>query len=166
MKLNKPKLSKLKSKKFKSNMSNKLGVSIIVSYVLLILLSITMAAVVYTFMKYKARLPTEIKCPEGVSIYLYNYSCNGEVNITIKNNGFFNISGINVKLYKNVQICNQTGDIDLIIVPNEIGEISISKGSCSNVSRVDILPFRKEIRGVKTSRIYCKDARIVQEINC
>jgi len=138
------------------------GVSIIISYVLLILLSVSMAGLVYTFLQYRARLPAEIKCPEGTAVYLYNFTCDN-FNLTIKNNGLFNISGINVKSY-NSSLCNQTGDIDLIIAPNEINSAIV--GGCINLKKIDILPFRKEQKGARVQRIYCNDARIITEVNC
>ena len=139
------------------------GISVLISYVLLVVLSIAMAAIVYTVIRYKSTLPEEIKCPEGTSIYLYNYSCDAglnKLNLTIKNNGFFNISGVSVRVFNSTGICNQTRyGFSPPMSPNEIEEINII---CSNPTKVSILPFRGEIG----REIYCSNALIEQQISC
>lgn len=92
---------------------DKLGVSIMVGYVLLVSLAIVMGGMLYTWMK--SYLPEEpLECPEGVSIFVndYYYNCtNSTLNLTLKNNGRFNIAGYFIHATNN---SNQTvATIDL-----------------------------------------------------
>jgi len=74
-------------------MKNKKGVSVVIGYVLLITFGIILSFVVYTYLK--TYIPSEIMgCPEGASIFLKDYSCtDNQLNITLKNNGKFNLEG-------------------------------------------------------------------------
>ena len=79
---------------------NKKAVSEVVSYVLLIVIAISLSIVVYAWIK--VQLPKEItECPEGVSIIIKEYQCNQDkhiINITFQNKGFFNIDGVSIKI--------------------------------------------------------------------
>ena len=73
---------------------NKHGISVIVGYVLLISITIIMATIVFAWLKtYVPNDSTE--CPDGVSILIkdYVYDCKNSLNLTIKNNGRFSITG-------------------------------------------------------------------------
>ena len=74
---------------------NKRAVSPIIGYVLLITFGIVMSVIAYNYLK--TYVPKEgLDCPEGVSVFLKEYTCdldNDILNITIKNNGKFNIQG-------------------------------------------------------------------------
>ncbi|MEM4318602.1 MAG: hypothetical protein QW244_02165 [Candidatus Pacearchaeota archaeon] len=138
-------------------LSNKQGISEIVSYVLLIMLSVSLAAMVYTFLQYRAKFPEEIKCPEGVSIYVYNLSCQ-DLNLILKNNGLFNISGVSIFSYNASGLCNQTlKDFSLTLAPGEIYQSSF--GYCAALTKIEILPYRKE----KGKKIFCSSAKLSQE---
>ncbi len=87
---------------------NKRGISEIVSYVLLVVLAISLASATYIWLQSYAKNPLpEESCPEGVSVIVTNYSCyepvkgDGELNLTIKNNGRFNINGIIISYINN-----------------------------------------------------------------
>ena len=72
---------------------NKKGVSIIVGYVLLIVFAVIMGGIVYSGLR--TYVPTEtLECPDGVSLFVQdsNY-CNNQLNLTIRNNGRFNVAG-------------------------------------------------------------------------
>lgn len=74
----------------------KLGVSIMIGYILLISLAVIMGGVIYAWMK--SYVPQDkLECPEGTSISIksYEYNCSTPeiLNITIKNNGRFDIAG-------------------------------------------------------------------------
>jgi len=72
---------------------SKKGLSVIIGYVLLITFGIIISVIVYNYLK--SYVPSEaLQCPEGVSIFLKEYSCtDNQLNITIKNNGKFNLEG-------------------------------------------------------------------------
>lgn len=84
---------------------NKKAISELVSYVLLIVLAIAMAAGAYVFLKPYAEKPLpEQECPEAVNIVLENYSCNnGQITFTLKNKGLFNIYGVKLKVINNTE---------------------------------------------------------------
>lgn len=76
---------------------NKKGVSIIIGYVLLVVFAMIIGTIVYQTMK--TYVPRDVEeCPDGVSIFIQflNYS-NNQLNLTIVNNGLFNIAGIYVR---------------------------------------------------------------------
>lgn len=133
------------------------AVSELVSYVLLILLSLSLAAIVYGFLQYKARIPEKVECQQGISIYIYNltydYDLN-KVNFSLKNNGLWNISGINVKIYSGFHICNFTEiDFDSPLPPGEIKHDFSIIINCQP-KKLEVLPFIK----IKNKRIYCSNA--------
>ena len=81
---------------------NKKGISILVSYVLLITLAIALSATTYIFLKQYAEKPLpEEGCPEGTNIVIENYSCDMDekiLSITIKNRGLHNVDGVFIKI--------------------------------------------------------------------
>ena len=78
---------------------SKKGVSEIIGYILLIAFVIITSIIVYRSLK--TYVPKEmLECPDGVSLYIENYSCffsEGEgiyaINLTLRNNGQFSIAG-------------------------------------------------------------------------
>ncbi|MEM4152792.1 MAG: archaellin/type IV pilin N-terminal domain-containing protein [Candidatus Pacearchaeota archaeon] len=87
----------------KKSKINKKAISELVSYVLLIVLAIAMAAVAYVFLKPYAEKPLpEEECPEAVNVVLENYSCNNKMfSFTLKNRGLFDVYGIKLKIINN-----------------------------------------------------------------
>lgn len=75
--------------------SKKRGVSPLISYILLIVVGITMGLVIYGWLK--TYVPAEItKCDQDVSLQVinYNYNCTTKIfMLEIKNNGRFNVGG-------------------------------------------------------------------------
>jgi len=82
------------------NRKSKKAVSELIAYVLLIGMSLMMAGGVYVWMKTIANQPmAEEVCPEDISLIIHSYSCgDGVMNLTVKNKGFFNVSGYIVKI--------------------------------------------------------------------
>ncbi|MEA3414250.1 MAG: hypothetical protein U9Q99_01865 [Nanoarchaeota archaeon] len=72
---------------------NKKAVSPVIGYVLLITFGILMSVIAYNYLK--TYVPREgLKCPDGVSAFITDYSCDSDtLNITLKNNGKFNFGG-------------------------------------------------------------------------
>lgn len=73
----------------------KKGVSVMIGYVLLITAAVVLGVIVYQWLR--TYVPSEgASCPEGVSIFIKDYSCNSggnQLNLTIKNNGKFSLAG-------------------------------------------------------------------------
>jgi hypothetical protein len=80
---------------------DKKAVSVMVSYVILIAIAVVIGGLTYAWLK--TYVPQEnVECPEGVSIYISKISClenSGEkiVNLTLKNNGRFNLEGYYIR---------------------------------------------------------------------
>ena len=76
-------------------MNNKKGVSVIIGYVLLVVFAVIISAVVYNWLK--TYIPSEkLECSEGVSILIKEAKFDGFdsiLNLTIVNNGRFNLAG-------------------------------------------------------------------------
>lgn len=76
-------------------MRDKKGVSVMIGYILLITFAVVIAIVVAQWLK--TYVPSEgLKCPDGVSLYISNYTneSNENLTLTLVNNGNFNIGGI------------------------------------------------------------------------
>ena len=71
------------------------GVSEVVSYVLLIIIAVSLSAIVLTFLKNQIS-NEKAECPDEVSLIIKEYSCdsvNKKINITFQNKGNFNLDG-------------------------------------------------------------------------
>ena len=151
----------------------KRAVSLLVSYVLLILLTVSLAGLIYGFLQYRAKLPEKIECPEGVSVYVINFSCNtqnNKITFWIKNNGLWNISGINVKVYASTGVCNGPQEIEKVFGPGDLLNGDIQINGC-NPNKLEILPYiitKPEGKGpaIKGKKVYCSKARIKVDVSC
>jgi len=76
---------------------NKKAVSVMIGYVLLITFGIIMSVMIFAYLK--TYVPRDsASCPDGVSLFLKDYECNStHLNITLKNNGRFNVVGYFIK---------------------------------------------------------------------
>jgi hypothetical protein len=76
-------------------MQNKRGISIVIGYVLIIVISIVMSALVYQWLK--TYVPKDAAaCPDGTSMFIKQttYDCTtGILTVTVKNNGRFGLDG-------------------------------------------------------------------------
>jgi hypothetical protein len=76
----------------------KQGVSLMISYVLLVFITISLSIGVYIWLKDYAIIDEKINCKEGTSLRIEKYTIeqdgvNKILNLSIKNNGLFNVSG-------------------------------------------------------------------------
>lgn len=97
-------------------MKNKRGISEILGYILLISFAVFMSFIVYQGLKTYVPVGA-IDCPDGVSIFVSNYTCNlyGEkynLTIVIKNNGRHNIAGYYIHGSNNSE--QEVATIDLV----------------------------------------------------
>jgi len=73
---------------------NKKAISPMIGYILLISIVVVLSLIVYTWLK--TYVPQDsLECPDSTSMFIrsYEYAPNNQLNITIKNNGNFNIGG-------------------------------------------------------------------------
>lgn len=79
---------------------NKKGISEIVSYVLLIVIAVSISVLVYNFLVGYIPKGEVEECPSETSLIIENISCNhqGNVIITLTNKGYWNISNAYVRV--------------------------------------------------------------------
>lgn len=163
----------------------KRGISVIVGYVLLITIGIAMSLIVYTYLKSYAPKDA-LNCPDGVSIFLKEYSCDSDsLNITIKNNGRFNFSGYFIKATNSAT--QEVATIDLSknftepskVVGNSILfslqntnlmgpdiEMNGSFNLSQTLYMIELIPIRYQGEGKNLKFVSCGNAKIQEEINC
>jgi len=75
---------------------NKKAISLMVSYVIIIAIGIGISIAVYSWLKYYPNIIAEKKdCNPETAMVVEDYDCTRNVlNLTIRNNGFFNIEGV------------------------------------------------------------------------
>ena len=156
-----------------------------IGYVLLITTSIIISTIVYQWVK--TYVPAEaIKCPDGVSVFVKesSYDCiNNELNLTLKNNGRFNIAGY--LIYATNSSSQELASIDLsqytklgigkggaIILPtlensikpnNEIKSVfDLNSTNFGKIYSVEIIPIRYQNKG----RVNCANAKIKATLIC
>jgi len=78
----------------KFKMQNKKGVSLMISYVLLVTVAIIMSIIVFSYLQYIANVEPVIDCKAGTSLIVEDYICEeGKISLIIRNNGRFNVKG-------------------------------------------------------------------------
>jgi len=80
-------------------MKNKRGVSLILSYIILVLIGIALAVLVYSFLKvYVPKFQTP-ECPDDISLAIQSYSCStNNLSFVLSNNGLFNIDSVHLRV--------------------------------------------------------------------
>ena len=155
-----------------------------IGYILLITTAIVISTIVYQWVK--TYVPTDpIECPEGVSIFVKEsrYNCeNKELNLTLKNNGRFNIGGYlihattspgqelaSVDLSQYTESGEGKGAVlfsflDNSMKPNnEIKNVfDLNDLNFSQIYSVEIIPMRYQNK----NRVNCADARVKETLNC
>ena len=164
---------------------SKKGVSAIIGYVLLITFGIIMSVIVYNYLK--TYVPKEaLNCPDGVSIVLQNYDCNSnEINLTIKNNGKFNLAGFfihgsndadveiaTIDLSKNL---SSSGEIYGGAILVDLGSENLMKPGAetgytfdidSNLESIELVPARFQEENNKIRFVSCGNAKITEKVIC
>jgi hypothetical protein len=81
-------------------MINKKGVSVMVSYILLIVIAVSLSAIVYGFLK--LYIPKEKpECVDGINIIVQEAECiNSKLELTLQNKGRFKIDAVFIRLGK------------------------------------------------------------------
>jgi len=174
------------------NLKNKKGLSIIVSYVLLIGISIGLSIIVYTWMK--TYIPKEsLECSDGVSLSISKITyeaANKRLNITFRNNGRFSVDGFYIRGSNKSSELSQIADLNLakdMIILNDpqIGTIygdlirfsllensfnpmnyttrSFNLSNYGTMKKIEIIPARYQVVNDKKKLLQCSNSKI-QEI--
>ena len=75
---------------------NRRGVSLMISYVLLISIAIVMSIAIYGWLKLVANVEPVVDCESGTSVTIQDVTCdvaNKQMIINVKNNGLFSFHG-------------------------------------------------------------------------
>ena len=148
-------------KKIKSKIKSKKAVSLMVSYVLLIVIALALASVIYSWAKVKSNFLPQEECPEDVSIIIKDYSCNNTIKVIslyIENKGLFNINGFFIRASDNESIIASiplnTTDIersliisgrydffDNLLKPNEVRVANFSFKNSDPLKKIEIQPY-------------------------
>lgn len=159
----------------------KKGVSLIVSYVLLVVIALSLAIVVYSWLKFIAEGAEDIeKCPKSVSFVIQDYEClaDKKIQLNMKNKGFFNISGYAIKGAedKNKVAWFKLKETDALerieldegylflnpLPPNAAISRNFSYDGLTTLEKVEIEP----IRVINKEVILCENAIVSQEVDC
>ena len=83
---------------------NKKAVSVMISYVILIMIAIAMAITIYAWLTLVANVEPLPDCGEGTSLVINDYVCgDGNLRLSLKNNGRFTIDGFIIQVGNNTQ---------------------------------------------------------------
>lgn len=156
-------------------LNNKKGVSLVISYVLLITIAVSLSILVYNWLRFYIE-PGEVKeCKQGISVVIQDYEClvadGGSLNLTLKNKGLFNIDGFVLKVNDRkdadigVYTLNATGaEINTSLIYNKKYLFNEVKGNTSDlvaITLIEVQPFIYE-RG---EQIFCEKVSS-QSIEC
>ena len=175
---------------------NKKALSVMVGYILLITFGILMSAIVYSYLK--TYVPKEfVKCPEGVSIFIEDINCsldaggNRSINITLQNNGKFNLAGYFIHVTNNSSQEIATIDLSQNLTektpgPSIVGNavifdkrtvdtnsfkpnnqtIHYFTNISSEVIKIEIIPIRYETKASIQRLASCGKAKVWEASNC
>jgi len=167
---------------------SKKGVSIMIGYVLLVTFAIIIGLVVYQWMK--TYVPQEdLNCPDGVSLFIKDYSCDSNaLTINFRNNGKFNVGGyfIYASNSSGDDIAtidfsgNITGENAIIqsvikfgavapgnsLEPNEEESHIYDLTGMEDIRLIEILPVRWQEEKNRNILVTCKDAKVRERIEC
>ena len=158
-------------------MKNKSGISEILAYVLLISISLSLAILVYGWLRFYQ--PAEDKgCPEEVSLVIKGIACdeaNGKLTIMLHNKGLFSINGSIIRVNDREDAKNGVyaieeygdgllpGDIQTFVYQfSNLKAILNNEGQpLSRISIVDIQPFIYE----NNKKVLCNNL-VSEKLNC
>jgi hypothetical protein len=169
---------------------NKRAVSPVIGYVLLITFGILMSVIAYNYLK--TYVPREgLKCPEGVSAFITDYTCDSNVlNITLKNNGKFNFGGYFIygsndtsieiativlapKYLNNSRVPESYNISNNMLISGQVNYLKPQERVTHsfnitglNLSLIEIIPNRIQEINNKERFVSCGDAKIREELTC
>jgi hypothetical protein len=163
---------------------NKIGVSEMLSYVLLIAIAIAVSVGVYAWISTMTNTNPSPDCKDETSLILYEYRCDETgIELTLRNNGRFNINGIILTVTNDSQrnpeyYLMKEGDANIqragefiFMTPLKPGEDVSAKYSnllagSKTLNKIELVQIQPFITGKKT-KILCKNAIIKESLqNC
>jgi len=157
----------------------KKAISLMISYVLLILIAISLAIAVYAWLKFtvKGIEPLE-ECPDGVALILNDYKCfpDNTIELFLKNKGNFDVDGFLIKGTENktkepwMNLIPKDNLLEIegtyllqeALGPGESEGFNLSYQELGSLEKIDVYPIK-----IKEQRIiFCKNSIISQEISC
>jgi cysteine-rich repeat protein len=164
--------------------NSKKGVSIMIGYVLLVSFAIIIGGILYNWMK--TYVPKEaLDCPDGVSIFVEEVICQGgNLNLTLKNNGRFDIAGYFIHATDEVGQKLATLDLSEYIIGGgtlrlnsivfDLDENAMEPAETKksifnlpkNINSIDIIPIRFQVEDNKQRFVSCGNAKIREIVNC
>lgn len=151
--------------------SDKRAVSEIVAYVLIIVISLSLAVGVFSWMKLYIKEPAK-ECSEDVSLVIYDYVCNSStkiINITLENRGLFKIDGFFIHASNKTDATEATMKLNLdeVIFPSPMQpEEKFTKNfrfaQLQTITLISIEPFKI----IDKKKVACQKGFYKQKINC
>lgn len=119
----------------------KRAISEVVAYVILITISLSLSAMVYTWLRFYTGETSNEVCPDGASIVISDYNCvpgtvdvSGKLNITLKNKGLFTLDGFTIR------VNNRQGATVGIFTLNDTGQELLPGNSTKKEYRLGSVP--------------------------
>ena len=158
---------------FLQKKENKKGLSVVIGYVLLVVISISLALLVYAWMKGFLWKPPK-ECPEGISLIIDFCRINitsKNLNLGLKNNGLFDIDGFIIRIANESgkipskpllegspeEARGEKGDYYVKIEVDGKFENNFSYAEYNNITEIDIIPLKKGM--------LCNKAKIRQDVD-
>ena len=173
---------------FLQNKSKK-AVSIMVGYIILISFAIVIGLIVFQWAK--TYVPhDELNCPDGVSIFITDYTCSGDIlSLNLKNNGKFSLGGYFIyatdspeETLATIDLSKNNTDKSSILSPTGIKLKSIAPRNAfltndedtdrynitgiNGLYSIELLPIRWQKEKNRNVLVSCKDAEITEIIEC
>ena len=157
--------------------NEKRAITELIAYVLLISLAIALSIIVYNWLRFYV-LPYESKaCPDGVSLIIQEYSCNGGIiNLTVRNKGLFKIDGYIFKVNNNTDYSGKPEGLPVYLLgsvqlpnplnPSEMHSVSYAyQNSYGRIVEIEIEPFRMQ----ENKLVYCDKSiirQVIRSVDC
>ncbi|PIN78100.1 hypothetical protein COV15_00365 [Candidatus Woesearchaeota archaeon CG10_big_fil_rev_8_21_14_0_10_34_12] len=150
---------------------NKKAISEIVSYVLIIVISLSLAVGVFSWMKLYIKEPPK-QCSEDVALVIYDYVCNSStkiIEITLENRGLFDVDGFIIHASNKPDATEASMNLNLKEVifskplsPEEKMTKEFRFAQLGNITLISIEP----VKIIDEKRVACQNAFFKQKIKC
>ncbi|MFC1710822.1 hypothetical protein ACFLZJ_01555 [Nanoarchaeota archaeon] len=168
---------------------DKKAISVMIGYILLISFALIMSGIIYAWVVTYAPKGS-LDCPDGTSVFIQKINCPADfnLNLTLKNNGRFNIGGYFIRATNESEQELATVELSgvlngsaysggIILNPGVkyIGEKNPMKPGdemanefilVQQIYSIEIIPVRWQEYDGKERLITCTNARITEQITC
>lgn len=174
------------------NNKNKKALSEIVSYVILIVITLSIAALVFAWLRFYVPSENEREtCPDTISLFINEYACTSStpktLNITLENNGYFNIAGFYIRASDNltkkpITLLNSTfpGMVAALgpgrhdfnfsnnkhLFPQQKTNVKFDYSGLTTIQRIQIQPYIYPEKGSANSIVLCPTLTEINIENC